>query len=69
MAINPPNEASLVNYSKISGEAAANVDGTEVSGGTVGEIPLEGAAFTPAKEEEAPPAPPPVEATPSATPA
>ncbi|KAI8659283.1 hypothetical protein LRP88_05846 [Fusarium phalaenopsidis] len=69
MAINPPNEASLVSYSKLSAEASANVDGTEVSGGTVGEIPLEGAAFTPAKEEEAPPPPPPVEATPSATPA
>ncbi|RMJ04818.1 hypothetical protein BHE90_010602 [Fusarium euwallaceae] len=69
MAINPPNEASLVNYSKLSAAAAANVDGTEVSGGTVGEIPLDGAAFTPAEEEEGPPPAPPVEATPSATPA
>ncbi|KAF5005807.1 hypothetical protein FDECE_7763 [Fusarium decemcellulare] len=69
MAINPPNEDALVQYSKLSASAAANVDGDAVTGGTVGEIPLDQAAFTPADEEEAgPPAAPPEEATPSATP-
>ncbi|KAM5359114.1 hypothetical protein ACJZ2D_014720 [Fusarium nematophilum] len=60
MAINPPNEAALVAYSKLSAAAAENVDGDAVSGGTVGEIPLDIAVIVLAPEEEAPaPAPTP----------
>ncbi|KAF5025835.1 hypothetical protein F66182_2057 [Fusarium sp. NRRL 66182] len=67
MAINPPDENALVDFSKLAAAATANVDGGEASGGTAGEIPLEAAAFTPAEEEEAPP-PPPVESPPLETP-
>ncbi|TVY80199.1 Extracellular serine-rich protein [Fusarium oxysporum f. sp. cubense] len=57
MAINPPSEENLVQFSKKAAGALANVDAGAATGGTVGEIPLAEAAFTPA-EEEAPPAPP-----------
>lgn len=65
-----PSEENLVQFSKKAAGALANVDAGAATGGTVGEIPLAEAAFTPA-EEEAPPAPsapaPPAE-TPSSTP-
>ncbi|KAM0262054.1 hypothetical protein ACHAPA_009417 [Fusarium lateritium] len=57
MAINPPSEENLVQFNKKAAGALANVDGGDPTGGTVGEIPLADAAFTPA-EEEAPPPPP-----------
>ncbi|KLO92266.1 uncharacterized protein LW93_7897 [Fusarium fujikuroi] len=66
MAINPPSEENLVQFSKKAAGALANVDAGAATGGTVGEIPLADAAFTPA-EEEAPPAPP-AESTPAASP-
>ncbi|RKL21189.1 hypothetical protein BFJ68_g2458 [Fusarium oxysporum] len=52
-----PSEENLVQFSKKAAGALANVDAGAATGGTVGEIPLAEAAFTPA-EEEAPPAPP-----------
>ncbi|KAF5607296.1 extracellular serine-rich [Fusarium pseudoanthophilum] len=67
MAINPPSEENLVQFSKKAAGALANVDAGAPTGGTVGEIPLADAAFTPA-EEEAPPAPP-AESSPAASPA
>ncbi|KPM39314.1 hypothetical protein AK830_g7261 [Neonectria ditissima] len=70
MVVNPTSDEQLLNYSKLSSAAALNVDGTDVSGGTVGEIALEAAAFNPpvAEEEAAPPGEAPAE-TPAATPA
>ncbi|KAM0344122.1 hypothetical protein ACHAPU_007843 [Fusarium lateritium] len=68
MAINPPSEENLVQYNKKAAGAVANVDAGEATGGTVGEIPLTEAAFTPAPEEDAPPAPPPVESPGAAVP-
>ncbi|KAJ4246586.1 hypothetical protein NW762_013528 [Fusarium torreyae] len=68
MAINPPSEDNLVQFSKLAAGASANVDGGEATGGTVGEIPLDAAAFTPAEEEAAPP-PPPAGTPPAETPA
>jgi hypothetical protein len=35
-------------FSKLAAGAPANIDGTTVVGGTVGQIPLEAALFTPA---------------------
>ncbi|KAF9772921.1 hypothetical protein IL306_009333 [Fusarium sp. DS 682] len=67
MAINPPSEDNLVQFSKKAAGALANVDAGAATGGTVGEIPLAEAAFTPAAEEEAPPAPP-AESSPAASP-
>ncbi|KAJ4129299.1 hypothetical protein NW768_007835 [Fusarium equiseti] len=59
MAINPPSEANLVEFNKKANGASANIDAGEATGGTVGEIPLAEAAFTPAPpEDDAPPAPP-----------
>ncbi|CAF3448527.1 unnamed protein product [Fusarium graminearum] len=59
MAINPPSEANLVEYNKKANGALANIDAGPATGGTVGEIPLADAAFTPAPPEDgAPPAPP-----------
>ncbi|KAH6963399.1 hypothetical protein DER45DRAFT_640939 [Fusarium avenaceum] len=58
MAINPPSEENLVQFNKKAAGALANIDGGDPTGGTVGEIPLAEAAFTPAAEEEAPPPPP-----------
>ncbi|KAJ9130918.1 Extracellular serine-rich protein [Pleurostoma richardsiae] len=57
LVVNPTSEEQLVNYSKLSAAAAANVDGGVVSGGTVGQIALEAAAFTPPAAEEAQAAP------------
>ncbi|KAK7408241.1 hypothetical protein QQX98_009604 [Neonectria punicea] len=57
MVVNPTSDEQLLNYSKLSSAAAANVDGTDVVGGTVGEISLDTAAFNPPVEEEEP-APP-----------
>ncbi|WZH45224.1 Extracellular serine-rich [Fusarium acuminatum] len=65
MAINPPSEENLVQFNKKAAGALANVDAGDPTGGTVGEIPLADAAFTPAAEEEAPPPPPPAD-TPAA---
>ncbi|QPC73407.1 hypothetical protein HYE68_004159 [Fusarium pseudograminearum] len=59
MAINPPSEANLVEYNRKANGALANIDAGAPTGGTVGEIPLADAAFTPAPPEDgAPPAPP-----------
>ncbi|KAF4985181.1 hypothetical protein FGRMN_11269, partial [Fusarium graminum] len=68
MAINPPSEENLVQFNKKAAGALANVDAGEPTGGTVGEIPLAEAAFTPAPEEDAPPAAPPAESPGAAVP-
>ncbi|KAH7134733.1 hypothetical protein B0J13DRAFT_641370 [Dactylonectria estremocensis] len=65
MVVNPANDEQILTYSKISAAAALNVDGTDVSGGTVGEIAIEAAAFDMPVEEAAPPG----EAPPAETPA
>ncbi|KAH8590074.1 hypothetical protein B0O99DRAFT_599338 [Bisporella sp. PMI_857] len=69
MVINPTSDEQIVNYAKLAAGAAANVDGTTVVGGSVGSIPLESAAFTPAAPEEQgpPPAADPAAADPAAT--
>ncbi|KAI1050876.1 hypothetical protein LB507_009395 [Fusarium sp. FIESC RH6] len=66
MAINPPSEANLVEFNKKANGALANVDAGEATGGTVGEIPLAEAAFTPAPPEDAAPPAPPAESPPAA---
>ncbi|TQN64521.1 Extracellular serine-rich protein [Colletotrichum shisoi] len=48
LVINPTNANQVVQYSKLAAAAKANVDGTTVSGGAVGQIPLANAAFVPA---------------------
>ncbi|RGP81627.1 extracellular serine-rich [Fusarium longipes] len=65
MAINPPSEANLVEFNKKANGALANIDAGEPTGGTVGEIPLSEAAFTPAPPEENPPPAPPAESPPA----
>lgn len=57
------SESQLVEYAKLALGAPANIDGTVVAGGTVGEIPLENAAFVvpPEEEETAPAEAPPAE--------
>ncbi|RYP13727.1 hypothetical protein DL765_006743 [Monosporascus sp. GIB2] len=59
MVINPTDDQQVVNYAKLAQAAPENIDGTEVVGGTVSEIPLEQAAFDPPPPEqgEAPPPP------------
>ncbi|KIX00035.1 uncharacterized protein Z518_10962 [Rhinocladiella mackenziei CBS 650.93] len=58
MIVNPTSEQQLLDYAELSAATEASVDGTTVSGGTVGQIPLADAAFTaPPAEEEAPAAP------------
>lgn len=42
------NANQVVQYSKLAAAAKANVDGTTVTGGAVGQIPLANAAFVPA---------------------
>ncbi|CAG7563325.1 unnamed protein product [Fusarium equiseti] len=66
MAINPPSEANLVEFNKKANGALANVDAGEATGGTVGEILLADAAFTPAPPEDAAPPAPPAESPPAA---
>lgn len=66
MAINPPSEANLVEFNKKANGALANIDAGEATGGTVGEIPLADAAFTPAPPEDAAPPAPPAESPPAA---
>lgn len=59
LTLSSPSEASLVEYNKKANGAPANIDAGPATGGTVGEIPLADAAFTPAPPEDgAPPAPP-----------
>ncbi|OHE97731.1 hypothetical protein CORC01_06936 [Colletotrichum orchidophilum] len=48
LVINPTNVNQVIQYSKLSAAAKANVDGTTVSGGAAGQIPLANAAFVPA---------------------
>ncbi|KAI6383277.1 hypothetical protein MCOR25_000196 [Pyricularia grisea] len=48
LVINPSNTQQLVNYNKLSSQAAKNVDGLKVNGGSVGQISLNEAAFIPA---------------------
>ncbi|KAF6829686.1 hypothetical protein CPLU01_07768 [Colletotrichum plurivorum] len=48
LVINPTNANQVVQYSKLAAAAKANVDGTTVTGGAVGQIPLANAAFVPA---------------------
>ncbi|KAF7545465.1 hypothetical protein G7Z17_g9146 [Cylindrodendrum hubeiense] len=56
--IDRANDEQILSYSKLSTAAALNVDGGAVSGGTVGEIALEAAAFDPPVAEVAPPGAP-----------
>ncbi|KAG8424059.1 hypothetical protein J3458_000893 [Metarhizium acridum] len=51
MAINPRDEQQLISYMKSSQQAKENVDAGSVSGGVVGKIALEDAAFIPAPPE------------------
>ncbi|KAK0377009.1 hypothetical protein CLIM01_05607 [Colletotrichum limetticola] len=53
LVINPTNANQVVQYSKLAAAAKANVDGTTVSGGAVGQIPLANAAFVPAPAQGA----------------
>ncbi|KEZ45880.1 hypothetical protein SAPIO_CDS1247 [Scedosporium apiospermum] len=55
MIVNPLSTDQLVSYSRLAAGAPANIDGTTVAGGVVGQIPLASAAFIPAAEEEGPP--------------
>ncbi|KAK1994790.1 hypothetical protein LX36DRAFT_191793 [Colletotrichum falcatum] len=48
MVINPTSATQVVQYSKLSTASQKSVDGTAVSGGAVGQIPLANAAFVPA---------------------
>ncbi|KAH8694732.1 hypothetical protein BGZ61DRAFT_518133 [Ilyonectria robusta] len=68
MVLNPSSDEQILTYSKLSTAAALNVDGGAVSGGTVGEIALEAAAFDPPVAEAAPPGEAPPDA-PAETPA
>ncbi|KAK2589653.1 hypothetical protein QQS21_012668 [Conoideocrella luteorostrata] len=52
MVVNPMNEEQVVNYAKVSAAAKENVDGAGVTGGAVGKIPVEAAAFIPAQKPE-----------------
>ncbi|ODA75831.1 hypothetical protein RJ55_08653 [Drechmeria coniospora] len=52
MVINPTSDDQLIKYAKLSMGAKENVDGGAVSGGFVGKIPLQDAAFTPAPAEK-----------------
>ncbi|GKT41184.1 extracellular serine-rich protein [Colletotrichum spaethianum] len=78
LVINPTNANQVVQYSKLAAAAKANVDGTTISGGSVGQIPLANAAFVPAPAQQgggggappaAAPAAPAAPATPAANPA
>ncbi|ETS75038.1 hypothetical protein PFICI_13522 [Pestalotiopsis fici W106-1] len=66
IVINPANVQQVVDYAKISQASSQSGDGTNVVGGTVAQIPLDLAAFTPAPAQAA--APPAAEA-PAAAPA
>ncbi|RYP89782.1 hypothetical protein DL770_004076 [Monosporascus sp. CRB-9-2] len=59
MVINPTDDQQVLDYAKLAQAAPENIDGTEVVGGTVSEIPLEQAAFDPPPAEEEGGAPPP----------
>ncbi|RYP44488.1 hypothetical protein DL768_009059 [Monosporascus sp. mg162] len=59
MVINPTDDQQVLDYAKLAQAAPENIDGTEVVGGTVSEIPLEQAAFDPPPAEEEGEAPPP----------
>ncbi|RYP63739.1 hypothetical protein DL769_006866 [Monosporascus sp. CRB-8-3] len=59
MVINPTDDQQVVDYANLAQAAPENIDGTEVVGGTVSEIPLEEAAFDPPPAEEEGEAPPP----------
>ncbi|KAH6648690.1 hypothetical protein BKA67DRAFT_661646 [Truncatella angustata] len=73
LIINPANTQQIVDYAKLSAASGKSGDGTSVVGGTVAQIPLELAAFTPAPAEAATPPPaaaaPAVPADPAAAPA
>ncbi|KFA70676.1 hypothetical protein S40288_07368 [Stachybotrys chartarum IBT 40288] len=58
MVINPVNDQQLLQYAKLSMSTTASIDGGAISGGLVGQIPLDQAAFVPAPAQEAPPAAP-----------
>ncbi|RYP63884.1 hypothetical protein DL771_009059 [Monosporascus sp. 5C6A] len=70
MVINPTDDQQVVDYAKLAQAAPENIDGTEVVGGTVSQIPLEQAAFDPPPpaEEEGQAPPPPADAPPAADP-
>ncbi|RYO75960.1 hypothetical protein DL766_007735 [Monosporascus sp. MC13-8B] len=68
MVINPTDDQQVVDYAKLAQAAPENIDGTEVVGGTVSEIPLEQAAFDPPPPEEGETPPPPGEAPPAEVP-
>ncbi|KAH7128325.1 hypothetical protein B0J11DRAFT_268278 [Dendryphion nanum] len=62
MIVNPANEQQILDYANKATASGSSVDGTDVVGGTVGDIPLANAAFVPVAQEEgagAPPPPPP----------
>ncbi|RYP33476.1 hypothetical protein DL767_004754 [Monosporascus sp. MG133] len=59
LVINPTDDQQVLDYAKLAQAAPENIDGTEVVGGTVSEIPLEQAAFDPPPAEEEGEAPPP----------
>ncbi|KAK7757523.1 hypothetical protein SLS62_000538 [Diatrype stigma] len=68
LVINPTDDKQVIDYADLSAATTESVDGTDVVGGTVGEIPLEEAIFDPpaAKEDAGGAAPPPAETAPPA---
>lgn len=64
LVINPTDDNQVIDYADLAAAAPENVDGGDVIGGTVGEIPLEEAIFDPpVVAEEGDAAPPPAETT------
>lgn len=57
----------VVDYAKVSQATTASVDGTNVVGGTVGQIPLGNAAFTPSAAQQQGGGAPPAGAAPATT--